>query len=213
MQLKNYQQKALKQLDIWLDALKDALKEREKVKEFYESRGKPVPKETQNYPQVAWENLKDQSVLPDITQQDGSFEIPDYISRTATPGKLIPHVCLKIPTGSGKTLLGVATLERIKQGTGFVLWIVPTRAIYQQTINALRTREHPYRQMLERISGGKVKLLEKGDYFTKADIASQLCIMMLMLMLPAANRQKGKDFPGQRRIRLVLPRTRRCRRK
>ena len=56
----------------------------------------------------------------------------------------------------------------------------------------LQTREHPYRQMLERISGGKVKLLQKDNRFTKQDVESRLCIMMLML--PSANRQKGKDF-------------------
>ena len=116
----------------------------------------------------------------------------DYISRTATSGAPIPHACLKVPTGGGKTLLGVAALERIKLGTGFVLWIVPTRAIYIQTITAFKNREHPYRQWLERISGGKVKLLQKNDRFTKQDVENYLCIMMLML--PSANRQKNKDF-------------------
>ena len=67
-----------------------------------------------------------------------------------------------------------------------------TRAIYEQALKAFRTREHPYRQMLERISGGKVKLLQKNDRFTRQDVESRLCIMMLML--PSANRQKGKIF-------------------
>ena len=86
----------------------------------------------------------------------------------------------------------MAALERIKQDTGFVLWIVPTRAIYEQTLKAFRTREHPYRQMLERLSGGKAKLLQKDDRFTRQDVASRLCVMLLML--PSANRQKGRDF-------------------
>jgi len=73
-----------------------------------------------------------------------------------------------------------------------VLWIVPTRAIYEQTLKAFRTREHPYRQMLERISVGTIKLLQKDDRFTLQDVESRLCIMMLML--PSANRQKGRDF-------------------
>ena len=67
-----------------------------------------------------------------------------------------------------------------------------TRAIYEQALKAFRTREHPYRQMLERISGGKVKLLQKDNRFTRQDVESRLCIMMLML--PSANRQEGKDF-------------------
>ncbi len=191
MQLKNYQQNALEQLDLWLAALKEAHKDAADGEEFYAKKKKPVPEELKNYPRSAWQSLKEQNVLPGISD-NGSLKIPDYISRAGTSGEPIPHICLKVPTGGGKTLLGVAALERIKQDTGFVLWIVPTRAIYEQTLKAFRTREHPYRQMLERISGGKVKLLQKDNRFTKQDVESQLCIMMLML--PSANRQKGKDF-------------------
>ena len=192
MQLKTYQQNALDQLDRWLEALKEAWLKCEKATKALEESGVDVPEELKNYPLAAWKNLKEQNVLPAVQNQDGNSEVPDYISRTATSGEPVPHVCLKIPTGGGKTLLGVAALERIKQDTGFVLWIVPTRAIYEQTLKAFRTREHPYRQMLERISGGKVKLLQKDDRFTRQDVESRLCIMMLML--PSANRQKGKDF-------------------
>ena len=192
MQLKTYQHDALDQLDRWLEALKDARLKCEKATKALEESGVDVPEELKNYPLSAWKSLKEQSVLPAVQNQDGASEVPDYISRTATSGEPAPHICLKIPTGGGKTLLGVAALERIKQDTGFVLWIVPTRAIYEQTLKAFRTREHPYRQMLERISGGKVKLLQKDDRFTRQDVESRLCIMMLML--PSANRQKGKDF-------------------
>lgn len=191
MQLKTYQQNALEQLDRWLEALKEAHKDAADGVEFYAQKKKPVPEELKNYPRAAWQSLKDTNVLPGISD-NGTLAIPDYISRTGTSGEPIPHACLKVPTGGGKTLLGVAALERIKQDTGFVLWIVPTKAIYEQTLNSFKTREHPYRQMLERISGGKVKLLQKDDRFTRQDVESRLCIMMLML--PSANRQKGKDF-------------------
>ena len=191
MQLKTYQQTALEQLDRYLDALKEARKDAADAEGFYEQKGKSVPEEIKNHPLSAWNNLKTQNALPGISQ-DGNAVIPDHISRTATSGDPIPHICLKVPTGGGKTLLGVAALERIKSDTGFVLWIVPTRAIYEQTIKAFRTREHPYRQMLEQMSGGKVKLLEKDNKFIKQDVENYLCVMMLML--PSANRQKGKEF-------------------
>jgi len=79
-----------------------------------------------------------------------------------------------VPTGGGKTLLAAAALERIqtncfKRQTGFALWVVPSDAIYRQTWKNLANREHPYRQILERASGGRVKMLEKEDAFTKAD--------------------------------------------
>ncbi len=192
MQLKIYQQTALEQLDHWIDALKKSrLKLAKAIKALQDTGIDDIPEQLKNYPASAWQNLKKQGVLPGVTQ-DGNIEIPDYINRTATSGEPIPHVCMKVPTGGGKTLLGVASLERLKAEKGFVLWIVPTKAIYEQTIKAFRTREHPYREMLERLSGGKVKLLEKDDRFTKQDVESYLCVMMLML--PSANRQKGKEF-------------------
>ena len=101
-------------------------------------------------------------------------------------------MCFKVPTGGGKTLLAAAALERLGRQAGLTLWVTPTRAIYEQTKTALKNREHPYRQMLERASGGRVKLLEKDDPFTRADAANYLCVMLLML--PAANRQKGREF-------------------
>ena len=69
---------------------------------------------------------------------------------------------------------------------------MPSKAIYAQTKAALWSREHPYRQMLERASAGRVKMLEKDDPFNRDDIANYLCVMLLML--PAANRQKGREF-------------------
>ena len=103
-----------------------------------------------------------------------------------------PHACFKIPTGGGKTLLGTAALRQLNRQTGLVLWITPTRAIYQQTKDAFKNREHPYRNMLEEASGGRVMLMEKDHQVTYGDLVNYLCVMLLML--PAANRQKGREF-------------------
>ena len=56
------------------------------------------------------------------------------------------------------------------------------------------TENIPYRQILEQASGGRVKLLEKDDPFTRGGCRpTTLCVMLLML--PAANRQKGQRVP------------------
>ncbi len=191
MQLKNYQQDTLEKLDRWLDAIKAARLKSERATAALLKEEIDLPQDLKNYPRTAWQDLKKQGLLPRI-KKDGDKETPDHISRTATSGAPIPHVCLKVPTGGGKTLLGVVALERINLDTGFVLWIVPTKAIYDQTIVAFKNREHPYRQYLERISGGRVKLLQKDERFTRQDVKNYLCIMMLML--PSANRQKNKNF-------------------
>lgn len=117
------------------------------------------PKNWQAFPtpHSAWKSLKDQNVLPAVQNQDGTTEVPDYIAPTASSGEPVPHVCPKVPARGDKTLLDATALERIKQNTGFVLWTAPTRAVYEQTLRAFMAREHPYRQMLEGISGGKVR--------------------------------------------------------
>jgi type III restriction enzyme len=68
--------------------------------------------------------------------------------------------------------------------------VVPSDAIYRQTWKQLADREHPYWQILERASGGRVKLLEKGDGFSRREVEGQLCVMLLML--PSAVR-KSKE--------------------
>ncbi len=200
MDLKTYQQQALETLERYLEALKEA---REKAAELSALNIDELPevlrKESvalahaaKDYPRVAWDNLREAAVLPGVSEDSGQDLIPEYIPRKAASGEPIPHVCLKVPTGGGKTLLGVEAVRRLKIGTGFLLWLVPTRAIYTQTWDAFRNREHPYRQILERASGGRVKLFQKDDRFTQQDVEDYLCVMLLML--PAANREKNKEF-------------------
>ena len=143
-----------------------------------------LPTTCRNYPKSAWQNLAQSG---GVAATAGA-----YASRTDDVGRPIPHLCFKVPTGGGKTLLAAAALERLNRQTGLTLWITPTRAIYEQTKAALWNREHPYRQMLERASGGRVKLLEKEDPFTHGDIANYMCVMLIML--PSINKQKAKDF-------------------
>ena len=185
MELKEYQASALDAFTRWLDALDTAQAQVDAAIAALQDVGTDdMLDAVRNYPQTAWRRLRDEG---GVAASSG-----EYVSRTDDADRPIPHICFKVPTGGGKTLLAAAALERLNRQTGLTLWITPTRAIYQQTKDALKNREHPYRQMLERASGGRVKLLEKEDLFTAADVANYLCVMLLML--PAANRQKGKDF-------------------
>ena len=184
MQLKEYQASALDAFVRWRDALATAQTQSETVLATLRQVGAAIPDDIPNYPKTAWQQL---ARTGGVAASAG-----EYVSRTDDAGRPIPHICFKVPTGGGKTLLAAAALERLNRQTGLTLWITPTRAIYEQTKAALKNKEHPYRQMLERASGGRVKLLEKDDLFTRADVANYLCVMLLML--PAANRQKGREF-------------------
>lgn len=186
MELKEYQLKVLERLDDYLRELKSQKGKIDKVSETLRSAGMPVP----DYCQLAWDELNNQRILPMLRDRTGRKEVAAHIARFDGLKYSIPNICLKVPTGGGKTLLATTSLERInvdyfERQTGFVLWIVPSDTIYKQTWKALANREHPYRQMLERISGGRVKLLEKSDHFTPQDVGSHCCVMLLMLQSSA----------------------------
>ncbi len=107
-----------------------------------------------------------------------------------------PFVCIQVPTGGGKTLLAAHAVDMAKEyltrrKTGLVLWVVPTQQIYKQTLKALQTRDHPYRQVLDRASAGRTMIIEKDDRFTPSDIEGNLVILMLMMQ---SSSRETKDF-------------------
>ena len=184
MELKEYQTRALAAFERWRDALTAAQLESEEDAAYYAGRGRPVPDDVRNYPRAAWQKLADAGEV--------AVSAGPYVERTATASFPIPHICFKVPTGGGKTLLAAGALERLNRPTGLVLWMVPSNAIYRQTKAALWNREHPYRQMLERASSRRVKMLEKDDVFTAADVEHYLCVMLISLQ--SANRKNNKEF-------------------
>ncbi len=107
-------------------------------------------------------------------------------------GERLPSFCLQVPTGGGKTLLAAKVIDLVnthyrRRQTGLTLWIVPTTQIYNQTLKALKDRDHPYRRQLDLSSAGRTLVLEKTSGFGPRDAAEKLCV--LLLMLPSANRQ------------------------
>lgn len=182
MELKDYQIKALEAFDDYFEALTRNEREGQEQAKRYQEAGLPMPEDTLDFPRAAWQQLAEVGKVADRR----------YTARSDGLGRPIPHVCFKVPTGGGKTLLASEALGRIQYPRGLVLWIVPTLAIYRQTKDALWNREHPYRQRLERASGGRVKMLEKNDRFQPADIANYLCVMLLSFH--AANRKNNKEF-------------------
>ena len=186
MELKEYQRGTLDALARWLEALEKAKRDSETLIEAFQQTPTniPIPDEIRNYPKIAWKNLAESGGVAPTAGE--------YVDRTDEANRPIPHICFKVPTGGGKTLLAAAALERLPWQRGLVLWIVPSKAIYNQTRAALWDKQHPYRKMLNRAGAGRVKMLEKEDPFNKDDIANYLCVMLLML--PATNRQRGKEF-------------------
>ncbi len=192
MQLKDYQTDVLESLSRYLRVLGERRAEAEEVLEILRGKGRDA--KLGDFCREAWEALHAEKALPLARDKDGHAIPPPYVARKDGLERPVPNICLKVPTGGGKTLLGTLAVERIsaeyfKKQAGFVLWIVPSDAIYSQTWKAFANREHPYRQMLERASGGRVRLLEKGDTFTKQDVEQQLCVMLMMLQAGSVKKE------------------------
>ena len=179
-----YQSHALDAFSRWLDELNTAREQSTAAIGSWPEAAGAIPDAVKNYPKMAWQALSESGGVAD--------RVGEYVGRTDDANRPIPHICFKVPTGGGKTLLAASALERLNRQTGLTLWVVPTKAIYAQTKTALWNKEHPYRQTLERASAGRVKMLEKDDAFNRDDIANYLCVMLLML--PATNRQRGREF-------------------
>ncbi len=129
MQLKDYQTRVLDAFTRWQNELTAAQARSEVAVAALEQVGADIPPDIRNYPKSAWQKMAETG--------DVASSARPYVERTAASAFPIPHICFKVPTGGGKTLLGTAALERMNQGNGLVLWMVPSNAIYLQTKAAL----------------------------------------------------------------------------
>ena len=194
MHPKDYQERALNALGEWSRELR--ARREQSGREIAALKTSGASESTirllRNYPLGAWRDLGERGKLPMLKDSRGNQHLAPYVSRTDSLGNPIPHACLKIPTGGGKTLLGVSALARLGVSSGLVLWIMPSQAIYAQTEAAFKDRAHPYRECLDVLSGGRVDLLTKERPFSRAALKGRLCVMPLMLQ--AAARKNERDF-------------------
>ena len=97
----------------------------------------------------------------------------------------VPYVCLRLPTGGGKTILGahavrVARDAWIDKDHPLVLWLVPTNTIRLQTAQALKDPRHPYRQVLDDEFNGRVRVFDISDFthIRPQDVRDYCCIVV-----------------------------------
>ena len=101
----------------------------------------------------------------------------------------VPHVCMKVPTGGGKTFMACSAVKRIfdelPQGKPkVVVWLVPSDPILVQTTKNLMNIDHPYRQRLNADFAGRVgvytkEMLLTGQNFSPDTVREQLTVCIL----------------------------------
>jgi type III restriction enzyme len=123
-----------------------------------------------NYQRAALDELGAFLRTARVRGAKAAFEDSGYGYRSEPFGE-IPCVCLRIPTGGGKTLLASHAVVRIaKEWTGSdaptVLWLTPSETIRAQTLTALQTPGHPYRAALEDAYGQAFQICDLAGVST-----------------------------------------------
>lgn len=120
------------------------------------------------------ETLSEQG-MPALAYKDYGFE-------------QVPYVCMRIPTGGGKTVLGshaieIAASKYLNTEAPISLWLVPTNTIRLQTVEALKTPDHPYRAKLDSAFNHQVLVLdiEEVTQIRPQDIGNKTIVVVSTL--------------------------------
>lgn len=122
--------------------------------------------------------------------------------------KEVPHVCVKVPTAGGKTFIAVNALDRVFTAFSeynpsrpkFVVWLVPSLTILEQTVKNLSNIHHPYRLRLNDLFNGRVQIYKKDDVllgagFNADTVREQLSVVVMSFdSLKATNKENRKAF-------------------
>ena len=134
--------------------------------------------------------------VPEQAKRLGRYRT-DYTALDGLPGA--PYVCLRLPTGGGKTILaahaiGVARDAWVEQDYPLVLWLVPSNTIRLQTVEALRNTCHPYRQALDELFEGRVRVFDITDFTTiqPHDIRDNACVVVGTIQTLRVNNTEGR---------------------
>lgn len=95
----------------------------------------------------------------------------------------MPYFCLRVPTGGGKTWLAAKSValvntQLLRNDFSLVLWLVPSKAIREQTLKALRDRNHPYHAALREAGPVTVLDLDEAKSLTRATLDTSTVVIV-----------------------------------
>ena len=174
MELKTYQKKVMGDLERFLTLLT----EKQNIKLAYNT---------------LWE---EKGVEVSVLDLPGTM--PCY--KTTLPG--VPQVCIKVPTGGGKTFLAANAIKPIFDSMPgkhpkAVVWLVPSDAILKQTIKSLQDSTHFYRQKINLDFSGAVEVYEKeqlmnGQKFNPTEVMEHLSVFVLSYDSFRTSKKEGR---------------------
>lgn len=95
----------------------------------------------------------------------------------------MPYFCLRVPTGGGKTWLAAKSVALVNTHLlrcehSVILWLVPSKPIREQTLRALKDRQHPYHTALREAGPITVLDLEEAKSVTRATLDTSTTIVV-----------------------------------
>lgn len=116
-------------------------------------------------------------------EKPGVVNIRPY--KTLPDAEDVPFVCLRLPTGGGKTLLSAHTVRiasevYLERDYPLVLWLVPSNTIRQQTLETLKTPGHPNYETLRAAFDGNFMVMDITDFtlLRPHDLSSKAVVML-----------------------------------
>lgn len=110
-----------------------------------------------------------------------------------------PYVCLRLPTGGGKTVLAahsvnIAKETWVERDFPLVLWLVPSTTIRKQTVDALKNPRHAYRAALDDAFAGRVRVFDIGDFtqLLPPDLRSNCCVVVATIQTLRVKDTEGR---------------------
>ena len=163
----------------------------------------PKPYQTATIDKLA--EFLDAARFDDVKQafNDTPRLVPDEWRKSYVPMQKLPetpYVCLRLPTGGGKTFLAaravkVAAKYLKREKNPLVLWLVPTDAIRQQTLETLHNPKHPNREQLDADFDGKLRIVDITDFtlLTPQDYRDKACIVVGTFAALRVEKTSGRD--------------------
>lgn len=111
----------------------------------------------------------------------------------------LPYVCLRVPTGGGKTILAahsiaVAADAFLRCDNPTVLWLVPSDTIREQTLATLSDRAHPNRRALADRFGENVRVMtiQEALYAKRADYDGGAVVIVATIQAFRVEKTEGR---------------------
>lgn len=110
-----------------------------------------------------------------------------------------PYVCIRIPTGGGKTLIASKSIrvlvnEYLNRDYHLVFWLAPSEKIVTQTLEALKDKRHFYRKILDQEFDNINVMSINESYKQKFDPTNELVIIIGTIQSFRTTSKDGRKF-------------------